>query len=1033
MMYDQQVHRHVNPGQGIIPVCCRPLAREIIHLVSGLTLPAATLTSQLLFGIFSIPAHAQVAPITSSGLNTQISAPINNPAGQVQYNITGGTRPANGSNLFHSFGEFGVPTSNIANFLNETALPTSNILGRVTGGNPSNIFGTLQTTGFGNANLFLMNPAGIVFGPNASLNVGGSVSFTTADYLRLTDGARFNAIPGPQDASISSAPVAAFGFLGSNPGAITVQGSQLAVSEGQAISLVGGNIEIKAATLEDGTSQPARISAPSGQINIASVASPGEILHSGLQFGPNIDGQSFTNMESVILSENSTLDVSADAAGTIKIRGGQLVIDHASIAADTANATGAAIAIDINTTEGVSISAVDVPALTARTTGAGNAGEIRVSSGQMNISGTAVDSFLYSIIDTHTSGSGNAGNVSIATGDLTVRGDPLGGLTLFIESGTSGINPGRGGDVTITARTIEFQDTSISTGNLSAVLLGEGGAGTAGKVTITADSVKMTLSQLVTDSFDFEQQNGRAGDITVNAHNIALDTSIFSSEGQERGGAITIHADNLTAANSQIVTQTNLKPGGGVTVTANVIELGDGSSVVSSTGGDGHAGPITITGGDHLGLLGGSAADRPSGIFSNSFGSFGSLGNAGDINITTPRLEMTGGGRINTTTAASGRGGNVTINATQMISMSGETGGFAPEPLFSLGSLQPSGIFTLTIGGNCSGPCGNAGNVSLSTGSLTMGSGAQINSGTSSTGHGGNITVNAGDTISIAGTLSNGQPAGMLSRTIGTVPDSGAGGNISLTAGQSISLTNGASISASSTGPADAGNISINAGSQFLSQNGSVTTEASQASGGNITLQAIDSIRLVNSQINTSVQGGPTTAGGNITIDPAIMTLQNSQILAQAVQGAGGNINIIAGTFLADQTSVVNASSQFWLSGTVNIQSPLSNLSGTLAILPQRPLQAQNLLTQRCAAQANGQLSSLVVAGRDALPVEPGGWLMSPMAFMANEVPAQEAQPVAGYSLEILEQSQVLAGQWSHQLSSSPQRGVTDRATGCGS
>jgi len=974
---------------------------------------------------------AQTSPITASGLNTQVSAPINNSAGQVQYNITGGIRPANGPNLFHGFGEFGVPINSVANFLNETATPTSNILGRVTGGNPSNIFGTIQTTGFGNANLFLMNPAGILFGPNASLNVGGSVSFTTADYLRLADGAQFNAISGPQDAAISSAPVAAFGFLGSNPGAITVQGSRFTVSEGQAISLVGGNIEIKAASLEDGTSKSARISAPSGQINIAGVASPGEVLHSSLQFGPNIDGQSFNNMGSVILSENSTLNVSANAAGTIKIRGGHLVIDHASSAADTANATGAAIAIDINTTEGVSISTVDFPALTARTTGAGNAGEIRVSSGQVDISGTAVDSFLYSIIDTHTSGSGNSGKVSIATADLTVRGDPFGGLTLFIESGTSGVNPGRGGDVTITARTVEAQDTSISTGNLSAFLLGEGGAGTAGNVSITADSVKMTLSQIVTDSFDFEQQIGRAGNITISAHNITLDNSPFSSAGQERGGDITINANQLFALNSQIVTQTNLTSGGRVTVTGDVIEFTNGSSVVSSTGGDGHAGPITITATDHIGLLRGSPTDRPSGIFSNSFGTFGPLGNAGDIVITSPRLEMTGGARINTTTATSGLGGSVAINTTDLVSMSGETGGFAPEPLFSLGSLQPSGIFTLTIGGNCSGPCGNAGNVSLSTGSLTMGSGAQINSGTSSTGHGGNITVNAQDTISIAGTLSNGQPAGMLSRTIGATPDSGQGGNISLTAGQSVSLSNGAAISASSTGPANAGNIAINAGAQFLSQNASVTTEASQASGGNITVQTTDSIRLVNSQINTSVQGGPTTSGGNITIDPAIMTLQNSQILAQAVQGAGGNINITAGTFLADQTSLVSASSQFGLSGTVTIQSPVSSLSGSLATLPQQPLQAQNLLRQRCAAQGNGQLSSLVVAGRDALPVEPGGWLLSPMALMADDVPSTRPPLGAGSPLDTLRQGQALAEPWVEQLNSLPQRTFTDWAAGC--
>ena len=158
-------------------------------------------------------------------------------------------------------------------------------------------------------------------------------------------------------------------------------------------------------------------------------------------------------------------------------------------------------------------------------------------------------------------------------------------------------------------------------------------------------------------------------------------------------------------------------------------------------------------------------------------------------------------------------------------------------------------------------------------------------------------------------------------------------------------MSDGAAISASSTGSGNAGNIAINAGPQFLSQNSSITTEANQASGGNIFIQATDSIRLVNSQLSTSVQGGPNTSGGNITLDPAVVTLQNSQVLAQAVQGAGGNINIIAGTFLADQSSVVSASSQFGLSGAVNIQSPLSSLSNTLATLPQQPLQAQQLLS----------------------------------------------------------------------------------------
>jgi large exoprotein involved in heme utilization and adhesion len=254
---------------------------------------------------------------------------------------------------------------------------------------------------------------------------------------------------------------------------------------------------------------------------------------------------------------------------------------------------------------------------------------------------------------------------------------------------------------------------------------------------------------------------------------------------------------------------------------------------------------------------------------------------------------------------------------------------------------------------------------------------------------------------------------------------SGPGGAVTVAAAESVTLNGGSSITASSTGSGNAGNITINAGSQFLSQNGILSTEAQQASGGNIVIRATDSIRLVNSQINTSVQGGPNTSGGNITLDPAVVTLQNSQIRAEAVQGQGGNINIIAGTFLADQTSLVSASSQFGLSGSVNIQSPLSNLSNTLAVLPQRPLQAQQLLTQRCAAQAQGRLSSLVIAGRDTLPTEPGGWLMSPLAFMATEVPAQEFQPVSGFSFEP-DQLQKLPWQLS-------QRGVYDWATGCGS
>src|SRR5437867_4412388 len=194
--------------------------------------------------------------------------------------ITGGTRPGGGPNLFHSFGQFNLGTGDTANFQNSfimingtlVPIPTTNILSRVTGGNPSNIYGTIQTTDFGNANLFLINPAGVVFGPSATLNVGGSFHVSTADYIRLTDGAQFNAIPGPQDALLSTAPVSAFGFLSPNPAAIAIQGSNLSVQTGQTLSVVGGEITIQGGTL----------SAPSGRIQIASVGAPagdsGEVI-----------------------------------------------------------------------------------------------------------------------------------------------------------------------------------------------------------------------------------------------------------------------------------------------------------------------------------------------------------------------------------------------------------------------------------------------------------------------------------------------------------------------------------------------------------------------------------------------------------------------------------------------------------------------------------------------------------------------------------------------------------------------------------
>src|SRR5438552_980469 len=184
---------------------------RMASLVGQTRLPAFVATLSLVVLTSPGISQAQTTHITPSGLNTTIGAPTTLPNGTINHDITGGTRPGNGPNLFHSFGEFSVGANNIANFLNETALPTSNILSRVTGGNPSSIFGTIQTTNFGAANLYLINPAPVIFAPTAQLNVGGSFAASTADYLKMSDGAKFYANPA-QPTVLSIAPVAAFGF-----------------------------------------------------------------------------------------------------------------------------------------------------------------------------------------------------------------------------------------------------------------------------------------------------------------------------------------------------------------------------------------------------------------------------------------------------------------------------------------------------------------------------------------------------------------------------------------------------------------------------------------------------------------------------------------------------------------------------------------------------------------------------------------------------------------------------------------------------
>jgi large exoprotein involved in heme utilization and adhesion len=253
--------------------------------------------------------------------------------------------------------------------------------------------------------------------------------------------------------------------------------------------------------------------------------------------------------------------------------------------------------------------------------------------------------------------------------------------------------------------------------------------------------------------------------------------------------------------------------------------------------------------------------------------------------------------------------------------------------------------------------------------------------------------VTAANSVSIAD-----QGSGLFSTASGT----GAGGNVAVEAAN-IKILNGALISASSTGTATAtaGNVNIVVGDTLRMDGGTITTAASEAAGGDITITHTGSmLNLTNSQITTSVNGG-LGGGGNIAIGAELdssgnlvninpfdfIVLNNSGIHANAFGGPGGNINIFTDLLLSSVpiASAITASSALNTPGTIDIQATITQFTSNVSQLPEAPLQATELLRATCAARvASGKLSSLVLGGRGGLPLEPGGLLPSPVYLGAD-------------------------------------------------
>jgi len=616
---------------------------------------------------------------------------------------------------------------------------------------------------------------------------------------------------------------------------------------------------------------------------------------------------------------------------------------------------------------------------------------------------------------------GNAGNILINVRDLFLSRNGAATGSISSQSGLGG----NAGNITIRASDV----IQLDQGQISATTNGSGKGGfvdiAAGKsltisgtnggiITVTVPPPTATLDAFAAKLSPFFQT--RFGQNVTTPNFNALVDAI-----KGRGVALPNNAgifDVLGALNQppfSITAVVDLRPGNGgqISITTPSLVMNAGTRIDSSTLWDGNAGQITGNVGS-LTLQDGAQIRSVSGGVSVFSGPSVGFGNGGNVTLTADESILITGSNsaVLTNTFGNGNAGSISLSANKIDiqnggSVTSPSGGTLAGQFFAgtgnAGQITVSApTLTISDGGTLSAKTsgsGNAGNISLNAGNFIQAGGARVDSSTLAAGRGGDLAVTA-DSVSISG-----PGTGLFS----TASGSGAGGNIKIQAGKLVSLTNDATISAQSTGTATAtaGNITINT-PKFQSQNGSVTTGATLADGGNISITTTGSlVQLTDSQITTSVQSG-VGSGGNIAIDSKLIVLDDSQILARAVQGHGGNINITGDVFLMNSggrapvslAGIVDASSELSTPGTIDIEATFTNVTGSVTRLPETPLQAMELLRASCPARfAGGKASSLVLAGRSGLPLQPGGLLPSPLYLLTEADTPSTGNKIAGQEL----------------------------------
>ncbi|NJM90529.1 MAG: filamentous hemagglutinin N-terminal domain-containing protein [Hydrococcus sp. RU_2_2] len=825
--------------------------------------------------------------------------------------ITGGA--TRGSNLFHSFREFSIDEGRAAYFANPAAIRT--IFSRVTGNNPSQIFGTLGVEG--NANLFFINPNGIIFGPNATLDVRGSFIGSTANSIAFPNGENFSATnPNSPPLLTIDVPVPiGLVFEGSDRGIIL---NAADLRTGQNLTLVGGS------AIAIGT-----LSAPNGEIALTTVP---EKVSAEVQLGQRgqLLGQTLTrptnlshrdppvpSLSEIVLDVGKETGLRSDRYGQVRLVGSNIavnpediVLERTSLQAKTAKLSSSGnltlIESQLSTTADMALLAKDsvrIQDSIARPFVAASGGNLLIQGNeQVNIlalnhpeSGLASgkDMILRSpnpVIGDARYWSG--GNFRIETlngklGNLTSPKDPI-----IRTAGDVLINGYRGASLHILAGgKVEIPLGVIITG---------------------ADSENGLVEQVSLSNGETVAVNGRTQptlDIRAGVALDAIGTPFLEGDGSffppfefpvtPSSADISIGQVIINAPNGQVLLTNQYSPneslpGGDISVTQ---IRGDGSDVILDSRSN-----ISFTNGlietslsaDKAGDLTLVARDRISLANSLLFTSNSLLPSpSGNATIQARQLVLNGS-QIVTDNYSRQDGGNLTINASESVRLFG---------IYSDGQ-SPSALFARTFG------TGKAGDLTITTGQLLVRDEAFISTNTFGIGKGGNLTVNASDLVQLsnsdltANTTKQGD-SGNLSINTGqlilrddanistTTEGAGEGGDLIINADQSVQLLN-SFLTAGTLGQGNSGNLSIKTGQLIVRDDARILTIGDAGEGGDLTINADQSVQLINSILTTSTTGKG--KAGNLTITTPQLLLRDSSTISTLTgsEGAGGNLTVNA-------------------------------------------------------------------------------------------------------------------------------------------